>query len=80
MAIYLEIRKVAEDPERAIYTFSRVDGSKGELLLHKDRGEVELLTPMPGDSEEKGLWARAAHKLRMHWRSGSLPDVTSWAS
>jgi len=80
LAIYLEIRKAAEDDQQAIYIFSREDGAQGELLIRKRTGEIELKAAMPGDSEEKGLWLRAAHKIRSHWRAGEFPEVMTWAA
>jgi hypothetical protein len=80
MAIYIEIKKVAESPDSAEYSFGLGAGPEGRLILRKATGEVELLSAHPDDSESKGFFSRAAHKVRSHWKKGELPELTCWAS
>ncbi len=79
MAVFLEIAKVKEAEEEVWYQFLTTDGRLGELSISRGTGEVSLIQPMPGDEQRK-LYARAARKVTMHWRSGELPDKTCWAS
>lgn len=80
MAIYIEIRKVREDGRSADYSFALQGHNEGLLRLEKSTGKVELLHALSGDSPEKGIFERAAHKVRTHWRKGELPERTCWAS
>ncbi len=80
MAIYIQIKKVSEDVTTAVFSFSLADGAEGRLVLRKETGDVEPLTALHGDSPERGLFARAAHKIRAHWRAGEIPDLTSWVA
>lgn len=80
MAVYIEIRKVSEDSDTATFTFAPADGPQGIMTLRKASGEVELISAIPGDSPQRGIFARAAQKIRSHWKRGEVPELTSWAS
>ena len=79
MAIYLSIRQVEMTPAEAVYEFGTSDGPTGLLGICKETGNVELKKAIPGDNG-KAHFARASHKLKKHWNSGELPEVTYWAS
>jgi hypothetical protein len=80
LAVYIAIRKVSEGADSAEYAFGSNPEVEGRLVLWKSTGGVELLSAHPEDSEAKGLFSRAAHKVRSHWMKGELPDRTCWAS
>ncbi|NTX12028.1 hypothetical protein HUA76_14610 [Myxococcus sp. CA056] len=80
MAVYISIRKISENAETAEYAFGLDETAEGRLVMSKATGQVDLLSAHPADSESKGLFERAAHKVRSHWRKGELPDRTCWAS
>lgn len=79
MAIYIAIRKVSEGSACVDYTFGLSEGTGGRLRLDKVSGDVSLLEPAPGDSEN-AFYSRAAYKIRKHWAAGEIPDKTCWAS
>ena len=82
MAIYILIEKVSETSQDVIYRFS-VDHSDnyraGTLRIFRDSGEVELIEPMKGDTEQRHFM-RSAFKLRQHYQENQFPEKTCWAS
>jgi hypothetical protein len=79
MALYIMIRKVAENPTSAEYTFGASEDRLGQLKLDKATGNMVLVEPVPGD-DEGALYRRAAYKIKQHWAAGDLPESTCWAS
>lgn len=83
MAFYVKIIKTAEDEASATFTFESSSGATGELRFAKQDAQTTLLRPMPGDEGEHNYehnYVRAAAKLRKEWKTGSLPEMTVWAS
>lgn len=78
--MYLDIFKITETASSVEYRYVTVDLREGRFSIHKETGEVALISLAPGESEEGRLFHRAAHKIRKSWTSGSLPDKTYWAS
>ncbi|MFC4314277.1 hypothetical protein ACFPN2_34755 [Steroidobacter flavus] len=79
MAFYVKIMKTAEEEASATFTFESSSGATGELRFTKQDAQATLLRPMPGDEGEHN-YVRAVAKLRKEWKTGSLPEMTVWAS
>lgn len=65
-----------KDP-RSKSRLMKVGTSRGLLRLHKSSGEMELLHPMPGDSNNQRFHSAAA-KLKRHWQTGEIPKATQF--
>lgn len=79
MAYWIKIEKTNEGGDEVIYRFTSDGGNSGVFEINKESGEFSLLEPMPGD-DEQNIYRRASIKILREWKSGSLPDVTEWAS
>ncbi len=79
MAIYIEIEKLKERENTVQYKFSLLNECSGILSINKDSGDVTLIEPLPNKHGENHF-ARAAYKVKKHWKEGNLPDKTCWAS
>ncbi len=79
MAIYIEIEKVKDVNDSVEYKFGLLNDNYGVLTINKTSGEVIMLEPMESD-KKKNHFARAAHKVKQHWKEGKLPNKTCWAS
>ena len=77
--MYILLLKELEDETQVTYRFGPDEQHLGRLQLNKADGEVSELEPAPGEIDE-ALFTRAAVKLRQHWRAGSFPEKSSWAS
>ena len=79
LALYLKIVQQSVEGEQAVYEYSPDGKLKGTLRIDVKSGEVESVGYAPSEPEKRWFFA-AATKLRKHWRSGSLPLETEWAS
>jgi hypothetical protein len=79
MALFIEIRKIQENDSSAEFAFGTSADREGRFSFQKTNGEAVLLRECPGD-EARRLFARAAHKVKEHWKGGALPEQTCWAS
>lgn len=78
MAFYIEMDKVIETEEYVEYTFGR-NVEVGIIRLDKVSTVIKVLKACPLD--KNGAWSeRAAMKLARHWKNGSFPEKTEWAS
>ena len=78
MAIYIPIRKVAEDAQHVEYSFTSGD-RKGKIRFNKSTGDYSILEPSPIDSMA-GVAARVIYVVREHLAEGEFPDKTSWSA
>lgn len=79
MAIYISIKQMTDGVDFAEYSFGNNENQLGKLRINKDSGEVCLVESY-STGNEKGIYQRAAHKIKKHWESGELPKETCWAS
>ncbi|MEA5514155.1 hypothetical protein [Nodularia sp. UHCC 0506] len=79
MAFYVLILKDREDEIGVTYSFGPNEGHLGSLWLDKSSGEVKELQETPTQNSQ-ALFQRAAVKVWQHWKTGSFPDKTCWAS
>lgn len=79
MAIYVGIRKVAENGDHVVYEFGPDEQRVGRIRISRTTGEVEVLSEVPGD-DKTAYSPRAKRKLLLHWRKQEFPDTTCWAS
>jgi hypothetical protein len=79
MALYIVIRKTMDHPASAEYAFGTSEDRLGQFKIDKATSDVVLVEPAPGD-DEGALYQRAMYKVKKHWATGELPDVTCWAS
>lgn len=72
MAIYIELKKLAEDETKTTYGFSGADGSQRTLIF--DRAEERI---WPEDGAKDGMFRAAAQTVAKAWRehSSELPDT-----
>ncbi|MGQ0503958.1 MAG: hypothetical protein ACT4TC_01410 [Myxococcaceae bacterium] len=66
------LTKDREDDASVRYRFGPGDTAPGLLQLDKATGDVHVLTPVPGDTDEQ-LFFEAAMKVRDYWRAGQFP-------
>lgn len=79
MAIYVLLLKESEDDTTVIYRFGPHQQKLGCLALTKSDGSVTQLQPAP-TQHPQAYFMRAATKVRQHWRQGSFPETSCWAS
>ena len=79
MAVYLDIKKSAENSEVVEYTYSTTDNRAGRFTIDRKSGHTCLLEAAPGEVEES-LYQRASFKIKKAWKAGHLPDFDCWAS
>ncbi|MGB3534554.1 MAG: hypothetical protein WBA13_13695 [Microcoleaceae cyanobacterium] len=79
MAFYIIILKEIESADRVTYRFGSHEDQLGLLNINKNDGKVEELEPAPTENHS-ALFYRAAAKIHQHWREGSYPQKSSWAS
>lgn len=79
MAFYIEIDKISETVDEAIYEYSDTETGAGRLRLDKASGDVTESVAAPGDTRGH-RFQRAAVKIVRHWKEEPLPDKTCWAS
>ncbi len=80
MAVYLDITKMSETAQSAVYRYENTDGESGEFSTSKETGESTLLRPMKGEQNQQ-FFKRAARKVYLAWQNKrDLPEKTQWAS
>ena len=79
MAFYILITKEKEDESSVIYRFGSHEDRLGSLWLDKLSGEVKELQKTP-EQNSQAFFQRAAVKVWQHWKKGSFPEKTCWAS
>lgn len=79
MAFYVLILKDREDETGVTYRFGPNEDHLGSLWLDKSSGEVKELQETPAHNPQ-ALFQRAAVKVWQHWKKGSFPEKTCWAS
>ncbi len=79
MALFIEINKVAENSEAALYAFCTDLGNAGKVSINKQTGECFVIEE-PEDDKECILAIRVGIKLTQHWKKGEYPEKTCWAS
>ncbi len=79
MAFYVLLVQEREDDCCVTYRFGADEASLGRLRLDKASGAVDELDPAPS-ADAHALFARAAVKVRQHWRKNEYPRKTAWAS
>lgn len=79
MAFYIQILKIEESGNKAMYRFHGDAGTAGVFEIDKSTGESKLVEPMAGD-DRGAVYNRAAITVVREWREGRLPDFLEWAS
>jgi hypothetical protein len=79
MAILIQINRVADYPDAAVYEFGPVEGVVGRVTLHKADGRVELRDIDPVAARADGFYLpRVARVLARHHAAGEYPERTSY--
>ncbi|MCC5663429.1 hypothetical protein [Nostoc mirabile] len=79
MAFYVLILKEKEDEIGVTYRFGPHEDRLGSLWIDKFSGEVKELQETP-EQNSQAFFQRAAVKVWQHWKKGSFPEKTCWAS
>lgn len=79
MGLFIEINKIEENNQAALYAFCTSLGNAGKVRINKQSGECFVVEDAQNDKESK-LAIRVGIKLVQHWRKGEFPDITCWAS
>lgn len=79
MAFYVLLLKEEETSEWVQYRYGPNEAVMGRIRLDKMTGEASEVEPLPVGNAQ-ALFVRATMKLRQHWRNGSFPAETCWAS
>jgi len=77
LAFYILIDKISETEREAFFRFydTAYPDEVGELRLDKVTEAIEMTKP-----SRDAFFNRAAIKVARHFRDGSLPESTCWAS
>jgi hypothetical protein len=77
VAFHILIEKISETDKEAHYRFydTAYPAEVGELRLDKITESIEMTKP-----SREVFFSRAATKIAHHFRGGSLPESTCWAS
>lgn len=78
--MYIPIVRVMMNDTVAVYKFRDDDarGEWGELEVCRKTGRIQLLKP--AEHKHEFTYARAARKISVLWKEGSLPEKTQWAT
>jgi len=80
MGLLIDIKKIEENEEAAVYLFSTVpNGNSGKVSINKKTGECFVIEEPEYDKESE-LAERVFRVLARHWTKGEFPDITCWAS
>jgi hypothetical protein len=79
MAFYVMLIKVNEDDQGVTYNFGTDPEHLGKIRLDKHDGKIQELDAVNSENYQHIL-TRAMVKLRQHWKAGTFPDHTCWAS
>ena len=77
MAVYVYIWKSAETADEVLYSYSPEAGVVGVLPIPRRTGDMNLVTPCPGD--DTNTWYQCACKAVWNgWAVGKLPEKTQY--
>lgn len=79
MALFIDISKIAEDSDEALYSFCTDLGNSGKVSIKKKTGECFVIEA-PENDRENILSIRVGVKLTQHWQKGEHPEKTCWVS
>ncbi|MBX3459390.1 MAG: hypothetical protein KF696_05380 [Planctomycetes bacterium] len=77
MAVYIYIWKSTQDEQYAHYSFSPEDGVVGVMRIAIKTGNMDLITPCPGD-ETNTYYQCACKAVWNGWAVGKLPQTTQY--
>lgn len=77
MTVYIHIWRVAESEAAVDYAFSPEDGVVGVMRVTRATGELNLVTPCPGD-DTNTFYQCACKAVWNHWAVGKLPETTRY--
>jgi hypothetical protein len=79
VAILIQIHRVADFPDAAVYEFGPVEGIIGQVSLDKATGRVELFDIAPEATGRVGFYLpRVARALSQHHAAGEYPERTNY--
>lgn len=79
MAILIEINRVADFPDAAVYEFGPAEGIVGQVSLDKASGRVVLFDIAPEAVEREWFYLpRVAQVLARHHAASEYPERTSY--
>jgi hypothetical protein len=79
VAILIQINRVADLPDAAVYEFGPVEGIAGRVSVDKASGRVELFDVAPEAAARAGFCLpRVARALARHHAAGEYPERTCY--
>jgi hypothetical protein len=79
VAILIQLNRVADFPDAAVYEFGPADRIVGRVSVDKATGRVELFDIEPADAARDGFYLpRVARALARHHAAGEFPERTSY--
>jgi hypothetical protein len=77
MAFYICIEKLIETPSEAVFRFydTAYPNEVGELQLNKENGTVKMIK-----ATREVFYVRAAHKVKVAYKTGAVPNFLEWVS
>jgi hypothetical protein len=79
MAIFIQINRVDDTPEDAVYEFGSVDQIVGQVCLHKADGRVELFEINPETTARADFYlSRVTQVLARYHAVGEYPVRTDY--
>jgi hypothetical protein len=85
VAILIELRRIENDDQTAVYEYGFQDSPKGQIAIDKQSGECVELQPVPfaRDGVEYGgdfFFTRARRVLVKHFEVGEYPEETMYCA
>jgi hypothetical protein len=79
VAILIQINRLADFPDAAVYEFGPAEGIVGQVSLNKVSGQVELFEINPeAVGREWFFLPRVSRVLARHHAAGEYPEQTSY--
>jgi hypothetical protein len=79
MAIYIQIRKTAEDDDSVTYEFGPSDRIVGSVRVDRSSGQFSLIS-IDEESRQEFYFPRVCRALERHLKDGAFPLTTCYAA
>lgn len=80
MALSICLEKQDETSTRCVYQFGEPEAPMGQVVLHKDSGDIEIADPPSLDAgpNERHYLALVVPRLRSYHEQGQYPEYDDW--
>lgn len=80
MALPIRLEKQDETSARCVYRFGAPEAPMGQVVLHKESGDIEIADPPSLDAgpNERHYLAQVVPRLRSYHERGQYPERDEW--